>query len=68
MSAHAAPDGLDGPPNVVTIPVFWANSLEVGSSFIVGGAEFLNPASSSKINGDQINGGQMGYILWKSYS
>ena len=22
MSAHAAPDGLDGPPNVVTIPVF----------------------------------------------
>ena len=35
-------------------PVLDANSEDVGSLFIVGGAESLNPASSSIINGDQI--------------
>ena len=54
ISAQAAPAGLEGPPKVVTIPVFCAKALEVGSSFIVGGAEFLNPANSSRIKGDHI--------------
>ena len=53
-SAHAAPLGFEGPPNVVTMPVLDANSAEVGSSVIVGGAESLKPASSSKINGDHM--------------
>ena len=35
-------------------PVLEANSGDVGSLFIVGGAESLKPANSSIINGDQI--------------
>ena len=53
-SAHAAPLLLLGPLRFVMKPVFDANSLDVGSLFIVGGAESLNPANSSIINGDQI--------------
>ena len=39
---------------LVTIPVFDASSLEVGSSVMVGGALSRRPASSSRMNGDQI--------------
>ena len=35
-------------------PVLEASSGDVGSLFIVGGAESLSPANSSIINGDQI--------------
>ena len=35
-------------------PVLEASSGDVGSLFIVGGAESLKPASSSIMNGDQI--------------
>ena len=53
-SAHAAPAGLDGPEKFVTKPVALASSRLVGSELIVGGAESLNHANSSIINGDQI--------------
>ena len=53
-SAHAAPFLLFGPLKFVMKPVLEASSGDVGSLLIVGGAESLNPASSSIINGDQI--------------
>ena len=54
ISAQAAPFLLLGPLKLVIKPVFWANSFDVGSTLKVGGAESLNPANSSMINGDQI--------------
>ena len=53
-SAQAAPFLLSGPLKFVMNPVFDASSGDVGSLFIVGGAESLRPANSSIINGDQI--------------
>ena len=53
-SAQAAPFLLFGPLKLVMKPVLEANSGDVGSLLIVGGAESLYPANSSIINGDQI--------------
>ena len=45
---------LFGPLNLVMKPVLEASSGDVGSLFIVGGAESLKQANASIKNGDQI--------------